>query len=859
MDEFDLDPTELTGSLISMEFGNGGRIQQLWVSDPDLPDDGEEFQFILPPMNIGDEFAEDYYPGTILLGARTNPDDPWVLSRNTSAQSLGLGGEAAVASFEYTFSLLPEIEAHSKFYEVPGMLPQIVWDFTIRNRGRMSLEIGELAFPFALNNACDGFSLDRMQAAWRDRVHIHKSIAGAASYLHAERMNSEPPGLLIFPGEDTEWEFYSHIRSSLQTPFRWGGIPVVYVYSRAAIEREGWNRWANGHTALILEPGDSKRFQTRMAPTPGYGAEGLIDALRACQRPIVRLLPSAVAPIDLGIGVEMSNVDARRFLADADVELETDADEGEAFCYLKASEPKAVRLSVEDQQGRYSHAHLLFTEPIESLIRKRAAWIAANQVHKDPSGNLHLAILCTNIRNHHRITDPEFFADGFGVFCALADTLFLAEKNTIYPERREIRVLDDTIREFILDDLQNPADYSVGSSFGDGHAVASNPTDPRMYALLANVYHAMSRIAKGYGETERQADQYLTLAGETAAAMFRNADFKQSGVCGVPTLYDLLEIASALEREDLAPLARRIRDGFERLQQAARLWDLPPADRFLGTPTGFEGLLESALRSEERERSDRVIDAIFASRPMSASWWWYGSESRSPSVFDSVFPPIVADKGEQCLATSGVVHAMQYLRSLERHAGPLSDERMRQTLGGLMSLWALIRPDGAAAMSYCPDASSRQFGPQMLTGDSGLAFYAYLRHVTAYVLPEAKSGAATFGCRFEMEPEGGLETYGVSVWDGVGRRIVFREIDVVAECTGGKLKELRVDTRKRRASVQVENPADKDLLATVRVKGLWGHRFDVGGSALRSEEGWLTYRLRVPARQTATTEIRGIE
>ena len=38
---------DLTGSLISMEFGPGGRIVQLWASDPSLPEEGEEFQFIL--------------------------------------------------------------------------------------------------------------------------------------------------------------------------------------------------------------------------------------------------------------------------------------------------------------------------------------------------------------------------------------------------------------------------------------------------------------------------------------------------------------------------------------------------------------------------------------------------------------------------------------------------------------------------------------------------------------------------------------------------------------------------------------------------------------------------------------------
>lgn len=74
MDEFGLDRPELTGSVISMEFGQGGRIQQLWASDPATPEEGEEFQFIAPPLNMGEEMTDDYFPGTILLGARTHPE-----------------------------------------------------------------------------------------------------------------------------------------------------------------------------------------------------------------------------------------------------------------------------------------------------------------------------------------------------------------------------------------------------------------------------------------------------------------------------------------------------------------------------------------------------------------------------------------------------------------------------------------------------------------------------------------------------------------------------------------------------------------------------------------------------------------
>src|SRR5207248_1485401 len=133
--------------------------------------------------------------------------------------------------FEYEFALLPEIKATGRFYEVPGPVPQVIWNLNLVNAGRISLEIGELGFPFALNNVYEGFDRsDRgIEALYHDRVYIHPFIGGAASYLFAQRLCAEPPGLLITPGQDTSWEFVHHVPASLTTPFRWEGVPVAYV------------------------------------------------------------------------------------------------------------------------------------------------------------------------------------------------------------------------------------------------------------------------------------------------------------------------------------------------------------------------------------------------------------------------------------------------------------------------------------------------------------------------------------------------------------------------------------------------------------------------------------------------------
>jgi hypothetical protein len=129
MDDFSLERTELTGSLLSLEFGTGGRIQQLWAADPTLPEDTEEFQFCSPPISMGEESSEDYLPGTILLGARTHPEDPWILSRNSEARPLDNDEmDGGLVGFEYEFGFIDELGAIGKFTEIPGIVPQIGWE-----------------------------------------------------------------------------------------------------------------------------------------------------------------------------------------------------------------------------------------------------------------------------------------------------------------------------------------------------------------------------------------------------------------------------------------------------------------------------------------------------------------------------------------------------------------------------------------------------------------------------------------------------------------------------------------------------------------------------------------------------------
>lgn len=854
MDDFSLERQELTGSLISMEFGPGGRIQQLWASDPNAPDENEEFQFVAPPMNMGEELTDDYFPGTILLGARTHPDDPWIVSRNTRAESIEEDEDGRLVSFQYEFAFLDELNATGRYYEIPGQIPQIAWDVRIENGSRRSIEIGELGFPLGLNNVLEGFPRtdDGVREMFSDRVHVHKFLGGAGSYVFAQRLNARPPGLLIFPGGDTNWEFFNHVPGSLHTPFRWEGIPVVYAHSRAAIEREGWGEWFGGHTSIVLEPGEERTYQMRFVPVDRDRTDNLSATLAACGRPAMRLFPGAVAPVDVGIAVEVGGATPTRFMSSVEIELETDADDEGGFCFVKPHEPGPVTIAFDDTLGRVSECQLLFTPPIADLIKARGQWIVDHQVFREP-GALENAILPADNVTTIPVTEPDAYVAPFGIESSLADALFLAEKNTVYPDTKQISALDEYLSDFFEDDLQNPGDGSVGSSFPDLKSVATNFGRAQVYPLAFCLYQSMARLAGGYGGTRHDAQTYLRHAALCALAMFRHVEPSTLSSAAIPLMSYLPSLVDDLRAADLGQDAEAVDKALRGREKDLLRRKYPFGTDASWTAAGFEEAFSAARRNAHEELQERTLRCAYAARSLAPCWWWYGSDKRW--LDDGDGNPAGTDRGELCLGPTTVADSLMFLRTLDRDYTTLPDATLRLALGGMLGVWALVRSDGAAGMAFCPDSASRHFGMSAVTGDVGLGLFHYLRGVASYVLPTRYSGVTTFGCHFEVETEDGLETIVVRPWEGVGRKIVVRQIGFEAEVNLGILREVRFDARKRNAKVTLENPAAKECRAALRVRGLWGSRFQVGGIELQSVGGELTVEVALGKGETATTKI----
>ena len=837
MEDFELEPTELTGSLISMEFGQGGRIQQLWVAESAIPEGTQEFQFVCPVLEMGEEITESYFPGTILLGARTDPEDPWILSRNHTANRVsGLDLPPGTMAFEYEFGLLEEISATGRFYEMEEPISQIAWDLRIANSSRRSVEIGELGFPLALNNVYEGFPRTDQgtRDLFHDRAYVHKFIGAGASYIHAQRMNGRPPGLVIYPGEDTKWEFYNHVPSSLNTPFRWEGIPVVYVLSQAAVEREGWPEWFSGHTSMVLEPGDSRTFHMRFAAADRFHPNPAAATLIAAGRPSIGIFPSAVAPIDVPITLNIEGATPARFSTDVEAEIETDADEDGGLCVVKSPGPGPLKVSFEDTLGRESDATLLFIPPIETLIERRAAWIVEHQV-VTADGPFKHAIVAANTLESSPVLDLETFVTPFGIESGLADALFLAEKNTLYPRREQIEAVEAYLTQFLERKIVNPSDLSIGSMLPNPHGVAVDSGRAQLYAIVFCLYDAMARIASGYGSTSRNQQTYLDRRDGTWEAMVRQCALEEHN--GIPLMSYLYGSAPGSPARLAGLKEARVQEVSQRRY--------PLNGESLWSSEVFEEAFWAARERSDAVGVERYLRYAFAVRSLSPCWWWYGSDKR---WLESQQPhPGMADKGEMCLGQTTVANSLLFLSTLDRDSNRVDQSRLRMAFGGLLGVWALVQEDGAASMGFCPDAASKQFGMNWTTGDVGLGLFHYLRGVASYVLASRIEGLQTFGCHFEAMEEGPNEHFRLRPWDGVGARVVVRHLGLEISATNARIRELAFDAGKRNATLILKNTSDKRSSARADVRGLWGEQFEVNGVRAQAHEGCLSLAADIPA------------
>ncbi len=384
----------------------------------------------------------------------------------------------------------------------------------------------------------------------------HQFVSGAGSFFFYVRASGAPPFLLVTAKPGTKLEYFS-------TGGRASG--TMFVHSAKSGGEETRGTWRQAHTALDLKAGAKVSYAFRLQWASSY--DELRDLLYANGLFDVRVVPGMTVPSDLSAEFSLRTK--------ARIESVTAEFSGQTTILTRPTPATAGALAdtrlyavtfrrlgenmltITHDGGRKTYLEFFVTEPMETLIKKRAAFLVNRQQVKDPTKwwNGVYGPYDMKAKVVRTIDDPDIFIDRM-VYALTADdpglakAPYLAAKNVTYPNKAEIESLEYYIQHFVWGGLQRKDDerpYPYGV-YGTPHwFVNRDPARRKAYAEgLANgatakadlakehvwrhydyphvvmLYFHMYQIAKMYPELSTYLDAagYLNRAWETARAFY---------------------------------------------------------------------------------------------------------------------------------------------------------------------------------------------------------------------------------------------------------------------------------------------------------------------------------------------------
>ena len=412
----------------------------------------------------------------------------------------------------------------------------LVWTIALHNPTDHPVEIGDLSVGLPMNRHYVG---DKTET-YTKRVIQHSSIAGDGSYIYWMRTNAEGPYLVMTPLVGTSLEYFQELPSTR--------IYNAYIHSSASLadlKAKGGN-WRLPATHLVLAPkgnaGDSKTYSFRFRWAPDY--DGVREVLYQEKLFDVAVVPGMTVPTDLDAEFSLHTRNAGLKI-DAEHPEKTQVtalgEHGKDIHVYKVHFSKLGEnmLNVRYGDGQYLSLEFFVTEPIETLFKKRSAFIVSHEQHTDPTKWYNGLFSQWDMKNHIlRSPDDLDGLQSYAVACddtELGKSAFIAGKNIVYPSQKEISAVEDYISKFVWGGLQETTKEKIPYAvYGiPNWKVNRESPDPGTkgqehvwriydYPHVVAMYYNMYRVAKLYPETTKYLDSkgYLERAFGTAKAFF---------------------------------------------------------------------------------------------------------------------------------------------------------------------------------------------------------------------------------------------------------------------------------------------------------------------------------------------------
>lgn len=449
----------------------------------------------------------------------------------------------------------------------------LCWQIRLKNTTGGALEIGDLGIPLLFNS----YYVRDPGITFTQRVLRHHFIEGNGSFIVWMRTNGEPPFLVMTPDEGTHLEYFDRAQKDDNTNAdskvfgakgAWEGLFTAYIHSAVqGGEIETGGTWRQPHTAITLQPAGQEEdeavygFKFHRAKNFGDVKEilyqnGLID---------IEVAPGMVIPSDLhaklalrttkkirSIKAEFPGETKIRYLK----EKQKDTHIYEVFFF----HPGENLLTIHYGKNEQTYLEFFVTEPLETVIKKRAKFIAEKQQFRDPEkwydGLFSLWDMKSKTLRSPDDTDGlAHYMVGGSDDPSNCKAPYLATKNVYFPDRAEIEAIEYHLEKFVWGGLQrtdkeHPHPYGIYGSdnwFVDRNTLTGIVGRPRVawieenfggyegtglgpermwrtfdYTTMFLLYYKMYQIAKRYPGMVKYLDakSYLERAFGTAKAYF---------------------------------------------------------------------------------------------------------------------------------------------------------------------------------------------------------------------------------------------------------------------------------------------------------------------------------------------------
>ena len=487
----------------------------------------------------------------------------------------------------------------AEIYKTDGNV--LDWSIDLESTGKTAVQVGDL-----------GISIPSAGPSGEDPIQIfergflrHQFISGYGSFFYFVRASGAPPFLLVTvrPGTKLEYAGGGGGRGGAQ----------LYVHSSRTGGAETRGTWRQAHTSLDLapagRPGSKISYGFRMQWADSY--DELREMLFKAGLFDIRVVPGMTVPENL----------TARFSLHTQAKVETITAEFPAQTTITSlGEPKRGHrvyevafkklgenmLTIQHDGGRQTCLEFFVTEPMETLIKKRASFIVNRQQVKDPTKwyNGVYGPYDMKAKVTRTVVDPDIFLDRmvYVLTCddpGLSKAPYIASKNVTYPDRKEVESVEYYLKNFVWGGLQRRDDerpYPYGIYGTPNWYINRDPARRKAYAeSLANgatalrdltkehvwrsydyphvvmLYFHMFQIAKMYPELSTYLDAagYLNRAWETARAFFTYPyeiypEYYETYKWGLYNELVILDLIDALDQEGFPARAAWLRNEWEK-------------------------------------------------------------------------------------------------------------------------------------------------------------------------------------------------------------------------------------------------------------------------------------------------------